>query len=75
MPAEHHQFRVEGMSCEHCRCRVQRALEAVPGVRSVSVELEKGGVSVEADEGVTSRDALVAAVEEVGYSVEGPNAS
>jgi copper chaperone CopZ len=68
MAVEQLQINVIGMSCEHCRCRVQRALEALPGVCTVVINLETGAVNVEAEPGTTTRENLVAAVEEVGYS-------
>ena len=33
---------VKGMSCNHCRQAVTKALEAFPGVSDVNVDLEKG---------------------------------
>jgi copper chaperone CopZ len=56
---------IEGMSCGHCVMRVKSALEAVPGVSSVSVDLTSGKASVEG----TSLDAnmLRGAVEKAGY--------
>jgi copper chaperone len=71
MATEHHRLNVSGMSCEHCRCRVQRALEALPGVSSAEVSLKTGAVDVEADEGAVTREQLVAEVEKAGYSVTG----
>ena len=69
MRTEYHQFNVVGMSCEHCRSRVQDALEKVGGVRSVEIDLETGAANVEAEEGATSQEKLTAAVEAVGYEV------
>ncbi|HCA46334.1 MAG TPA: hypothetical protein DEP45_02935 [Armatimonadetes bacterium] len=71
MATEHHKLKVSGMSCEHCRCRVQRALEALPGVSSVEVELSTGAVDVEANEGAVTREQLVAEVGKAGYPVTG----
>lgn len=71
MATEHHRLNVSGMSCEHCRCRVQRALEGLPGVSFAEVELSTGAVDVEADEGAVTREQLVAEVEKAGYSVTG----
>ncbi|WP_294515473.1 heavy-metal-associated domain-containing protein [uncultured Bilophila sp.] len=36
---------VKGMSCNHCKQAVTKALEAIPGVSDVSVDLEKGEAS------------------------------
>jgi copper chaperone CopZ len=68
MAVDEHHISVVGMSCEHCRCRVERALEAVPGVVRVVIDLETGNASIECEPGATSREALIEAVEEAGYS-------
>lgn len=57
---------VEGMSCAHCQGRVQKALEALPGVQSVSVSLEKKEAVIQAEKPVPVQEA-VRAVEEAGY--------
>lgn len=36
---------VKGMSCNHCRQAVTKALETLPGVSDVHVDLEKGEAS------------------------------
>lgn len=69
MRTEYHQFNVVGMSCEHCRATVQRALEEVGGVCSVEIDLETGAANVEAEPGATSQDTLTRAVEAAGYQV------
>ena len=56
---------VTGMSCGHCQAAVKGALEEVPGVAGVSVDLAGGTSEVE---GNAALEALVAAVEEAGYS-------
>jgi copper ion binding protein len=61
---------IEGMMCAHCTGRVQKALEAVEGVKNVKVSLEKKNAAVEF-EGEVSDDALSAAVTEAGYEVKG----
>jgi copper chaperone CopZ len=55
---------VEGMTCGGCVKHVTTALEAVPGVTSVQVELEPGRARVETANGA---DALIEAVEAAGY--------
>ncbi|MGQ4274209.1 heavy metal translocating P-type ATPase [Terrihabitans sp. B22-R8] len=59
---------IEGMTCASCVGRVEKALRAVPGVESASVNLttEKAEVSFGAPAG---RVALVAAIEGAGYAV------
>ncbi len=40
------QFKVTGMNCPHCQSSVKRAIEALPGVESVDVDLKGGSASV-----------------------------
>lgn len=55
---------VTGMSCGHCQNAVKSALEEVPGVTAVEVDLASGLATVEGD---ADPQALVAAVEAEGY--------
>ncbi|MDO9638232.1 MAG: heavy metal translocating P-type ATPase [Pseudotabrizicola sp.] len=59
---------VEGMTCASCVGRVERALAAVPGVVSASVNLATEQAEV-VSAGPVDRAALVAAVDRLGYSV------
>ncbi len=62
-------IRISGMHCAHCTAAVTAALQAVAGVSSVSVSLEKQQAVVEA-EGVADA-ALQAAIEDIGFDVLG----
>ncbi|KHE75283.1 MULTISPECIES: heavy-metal-associated domain-containing protein [Kocuria] len=62
---------VSGMTCGHCVASVKEELAEVPGVTSVAVDLNAGGVSpvtIESSRELTS-DEISAAVEEAGYAV------
>ncbi|MGV3743516.1 MAG: copper ion binding protein, partial [Burkholderiaceae bacterium] len=61
-------FRIEGMSCASCVTRVEKALKAVPGVESVSVNLATERASVHAS-AVADAQTISAAVEKAGYEV------
>ena len=61
-------FRVEGMTCDHCRNAVTTEVSAVPGVEAVSVDVEAGTVTVSADQPVDRSD-IAAAVDEAGYTL------
>jgi copper chaperone CopZ len=64
---------VTGMTCGHCVQSVTDELSAVPGVKSVSVELAPGAtsqVTVVSDEPLDA-GALRGAVDEAGYTVVG----
>ena len=57
---------IEGMSCNHCAVHVKEALEAIAGVSSAAVDLQKKNALVEHDDSA-GLDALKAAVDEAGY--------
>ena len=61
-------FRVEGMTCDHCRNAVTTEVSAVPGVRAVTVDVGAGTVTVSADQPVDRSD-IAAAVDEAGYTL------
>jgi copper chaperone len=62
--AEMVKLQVSGMTCGHCVAAVTRAVEALPGVQSVSVDRESGQVVVE---GSPDKAALLAAITNEGY--------
>ena len=64
-------FEVEGMSCNHCRMSVEKALKAVTGVASAEVNLLKKTAAVSFDETVCNLPEMKAAIEEAGYDVVG----
>jgi copper chaperone CopZ len=35
-------LKISGMTCSHCAARVEKALKAVPGVLSATVDLQQG---------------------------------
>ena len=65
---------VTGMHCAACTARVGRALRQAPGVRDASVNLLLNSATVIYDQGVTSADRLVEAIQATGYGAELPGA-
>lgn len=63
-------IKIEGMSCSHCTNRVQKALQAVAGVKDVTVSLENKNAVVDASDSVSAA-ALKNAVVDAGYDVVG----
>ena len=59
---------IEGMMCGHCTGRVQKALEAVEGVASVTMSLENKSAELVLNAEVAD-DTLKAVVTEAGYEV------
>lgn len=61
---------IEGMMCNHCTGTVQKALEAVEGVKAVTMSLEHKNATVELASDVAD-EVLTKAVVDAGYEVKG----
>lgn len=59
---------IEGMSCNHCVARVEKALMEVEGVKSVKVDLKEKTAVVDLSHDVDD-SMLKAAVDDAGYDV------
>ena len=62
------EFKVEGMSCQHCVGAVTRAIQEQDASAQVAVDLATGKVAVQSGASV---DTLKAAIDEAGYTVVG----
>jgi len=62
-------LKIEGMTCHHCVMSVRKAVEGVDGVKSAEVEV--GRAKIDYDETKTDRDAIVEAIQRIGYRVAG----
>ncbi|HAN20146.1 MAG: hypothetical protein A2Y15_03350 [Clostridiales bacterium GWF2_36_10] len=60
-------IKIDGMSCGHCKARVEKVLGDIDGV-SAKVNLEKGEAIVSIDKDVAD-NVLTSAVTEAGYTV------
>ncbi|MDQ0561270.1 Cu+-exporting ATPase [Rhizobium mesoamericanum] len=63
------EFEVEGMSCASCVVRVEKAIKALPGVDSASVNLATERASVTFKD-VVDPASVLRAIEEAGYQVK-----
>ncbi|HCO70459.1 MULTISPECIES: heavy-metal-associated domain-containing protein [unclassified Mesotoga] len=61
---------IEGMSCNHCRMRVENALKAVDGVEKVIVDLDNGTAEVFSTKEI-ERNLLREIIEDAGYALKG----
>jgi copper ion binding protein len=61
-------IKIQGMTCQHCVMSVTKALGALPGIKSLKVDLVKGEATFENPKNVT-RAAIQKAVEDAGYRV------
>ena len=62
-----HRLSIEGMTCASCTGRVERALEAIPGVLSASVNLATQTASIRGLDGAVTPEVLAQTVTETGY--------
>ena len=67
VPPQTARLAIGGMTCASCAGRVEHALRATPGVITAQVNLASEVASVAYVPGLTSVDALIAAVEQAGY--------
>ena len=68
MPQLELTYRVDGMSCEHCRTAVTAEVTQVDGVDAVDVDLDAKLVRVHG--AGLEQAAVVAAIDEAGYDAE-----
>lgn len=53
-------YTVTGMTCAACSARVEKSVAALPGTRTVSVNLLKNSMAVDYDESALTSDAIIA---------------
>lgn len=61
------ELKITGMTCDHCKRAVEKALATVPNVQTVSVDGPNGHATIR---GVPNVEALFDAVRSEGYDVE-----
>lgn len=60
---------VEGMKCDMCKAKVEKALSEIEGVTSASADPKKGTAVVEADRQIPD-EVLVRAVVDAGFKAK-----
>ena len=60
---------VEGMTCNHCKQSVEKAVGALTGVESVEVVLADKKVNVTLDTSVVTVASVKDAIEDIGFDV------
>ena len=71
-PEQRISFPVTGMTCAACQARVQRALQAEPGVSDATVNLVTNSAAVVYDEAAVTPQRLIEAVRATGYDATLP---
>ncbi|MBO8127472.1 MAG: heavy-metal-associated domain-containing protein [Firmicutes bacterium] len=62
-------LKIAGMSCNHCKMSVEKALKELDGVAEAVVNLEEGTAQVTYDLGKVTTDQFQRAVEDAGYQL------
>lgn len=62
-------LKVDGMSCEHCVKAITKAAGALPGVKSVAVDLAAKTVTFEYDSDKSPLEKIKLEIEDQGYEV------
>lgn len=60
-------FNIQGMTCSSCQAHVNKAVEKIDGVKSVSVNLLSNNMIVEYDEKKVDDNKIIASVIDAGY--------
>jgi copper chaperone len=60
---------IAGMSCDHCKMAVTRAVSGLEGVQAVEVSLENNTATVEFEESKLPLETIKQAIEAQGYEV------
>ena len=63
---------IQGMTCDHCRRRVEQALRGASGVVEARVEWPAGTAEITFHPGQTSPDQLQVVVRKAGYQTTDP---
>jgi copper chaperone len=58
--------KIKGMSCQHCVGSTRQALEKIPGISDVNVDLEKGEASYQGEVDVRI---VKEAITQIGFEV------
>jgi copper ion binding protein len=63
-------LKISGMSCNHCKARVENALKGLDGVTDAVVNLSAAKADVDYDGSKVSPEKLAEAVQDAGYTVD-----
>lgn len=61
---------VSGMTCNHCKAKVEKALRGLSGVYGVSVDIADGSAEIDFDDRRVDIEDLITAVRSSGYEAQ-----
>lgn len=64
------ELNIEGMHCGSCAVGIQMVVSQMDGVVSASADYDKKKVWVEFDPAKTNKEAIIKAIEELGYKAK-----
>lgn len=62
-------LKVDGMSCEHCVAKVEKAVSELEGVEKIKVKLKNAEAKVKFDETKVPLDKVMETITDLGYEV------
>ncbi|MCI0471225.1 MAG: SO_0444 family Cu/Zn efflux transporter [Candidatus Aminicenantes bacterium] len=62
-----YKIKIPDMTCQHCKMRISEALQSIPGVKSVFIDLNNKEVTVE---GAVDKNLILERIREEGYTPE-----
>ncbi|MFL1875546.1 heavy-metal-associated domain-containing protein, partial [Hansschlegelia beijingensis] len=68
-------LRIEGMDCGSCAQKIETAMRRLPGVAEVEVSVSAASMSITVDEDRTSRAAIRAKIDALGFKAHDPAAA
>ena len=63
------ELKIGGLSCNHCKMKIEKALKTLDGVENVQVNLEDGEAIVDFNSAKISEAELKRVIGDVGYEV------
>ena len=60
---------IEGMSCNHCKMCVEKALKGIDGVENVAVKLDDKKASITSTKSINN-DKIKKVIEDIGFEVK-----
>ncbi|AYW48214.1 copper-binding protein [Tetragenococcus osmophilus] len=63
-------FSIEGMSCDHCVARIEKAVNELPGIQKVNVHLKRKNGVVKFDDTQVDSNQIVGKISDTGYTAK-----
>lgn len=63
-------FSIEGMSCDHCVARIEKAVNELPGIQKVNVHLKRKNGVVKFDDTQVDSNQIAEKIMDTGYTAK-----